>query len=82
MFNQALWQMNRERQHELLQLSANRQLVAAARGPRLNLRARLLVTLGRLLISLGLRMKARVDPVSLGASTSAPEVTPGRVRQS
>jgi hypothetical protein len=72
MNNRVMWQVNKERHDELLQVAGDRRLVTKSQTERLSRLANLSIGTGELFISLGVKIKARYPAVT----TSIPAQTP------
>ncbi len=57
--DRAMWQINRERHDELLEISHAHQLVKKPRVRKPRVKDAIFVNVGDLLVSFGLRLKAR-----------------------
>ncbi len=73
MYDRTMWQINKDRHGELLKVAGTSRLLKETLAGRPGNKARLFVSLGDFLISSGLRLKARYQPMTLGPSAPAPK---------
>lgn len=68
MNSRVMWQVNKERHNELLKVAGTRRLVTRSQPERPSRLAHLFANTGEILISLGVRLKARYPLVTPGVS--------------
>jgi len=73
MNNRVMWQVNRERHDELLQVAGDCRLVTRSQPERPNRLAHLSISTGELFISLGVKLKARYPAVTTSISAQTPK---------
>jgi hypothetical protein len=66
MYDRTMWQINKDRHAELLKVAGTSRLLKETLAGRPGNKARLFVNVGNFLISSGLRLKARYQPVTFG----------------
>jgi len=62
MYLNTMWQVNRERRSELLQIAQAGHLVRKSRAGLPRRKDRVLLNVGDLMVSWGMRLKARYEP--------------------
>ena len=71
MNTRVMWQVNKERHDELLQVARDCRLVTRSQPERPNRLAHLSVSTGELFISVGVKLKARYPAVTTSISAQA-----------
>ncbi len=64
MFNHIVWQAHLERHDEMQEVARNARLVRKGKIKSIQRKKRMLVNVGDLLVSAGLRVKARYEPAT------------------